>query len=319
MANKRLTNREFINKCKKVHGEKYDYSLCKYTLSKNKVTIICPKHGPFSQEASHHKKGGDCPKCAKNIATIKKRSTTEEFIKKALLVHKNKYDYSRVQYVTLTKKVEIICPDHGKFLQTPGAHLNGQGCRKCGMDRISKFRRYSTEEFVHKSKQIHGDNYDYSKVKYKSSQEKVNILCHQHGMFTQTPSSHLKGSGCPKCLSFGWYSKSMFEGKEILSNTIGRVYLLELSYKDEKFLKVGISKNKISYRYNRKTTKPYVWKLIKEIELPLPQCYSLEQKIIRQDFIDNKYTPLIPIDGRTECLNYSIKENIIKYLENYSS
>lgn len=56
------------------------------------------------------------------------------------------------------------------------------------------------EEFIEESKIVHGDLYDYSNVVYKSSKEKVIIVCSLHGQFQQTPQSHiLQKAGCPKC------------------------------------------------------------------------------------------------------------------------
>ena len=61
-----------------------------------------------------------------------KKLTTTEFISKARLVHGDKYDYSQTEYVTARRKVEIICPIHGSFFQTPNSHLSQKhGCRKC--------------------------------------------------------------------------------------------------------------------------------------------------------------------------------------------
>ena len=56
--------------------------------------------------------------------------------------------------------------------------------------------------FLEKAKEIHGDKYDYSKVKYLNSKTKVTIICKTCGFeFTQTPNSHLSGHGCCKCAS----------------------------------------------------------------------------------------------------------------------
>ncbi len=57
----------------------------------------------------------------------------------------------------------------------------------------------TTEEFIKKAKEIHGDKYDYSKVEYTSTNDKVCIICPEHGEFWQRPHNHLKGQGCPKC------------------------------------------------------------------------------------------------------------------------
>jgi hypothetical protein len=57
----------------------------------------------------------------------------------------------------------------------------------------------TTEEFIHKAKAVHGDKYDYSKVKYINNRIKVLIICPIHGDFEQKPSNHLQGQGCPTC------------------------------------------------------------------------------------------------------------------------
>jgi len=56
---------------------------------------------------------------------------TEEFIKKAKLIHGDKYDYSLVEYKGCNEKVKIICPTHGIFEQTARNHYRGSGCPKC--------------------------------------------------------------------------------------------------------------------------------------------------------------------------------------------
>ena len=58
---------------------------------------------------------------------------------------------------------------------------------------------YKTTEFINKAKLVHGDKYDYCKVKYNRSHEKVIIICKVHGDFLQTPSGHLLGRNCKKC------------------------------------------------------------------------------------------------------------------------
>ena len=76
----------------------------------------------------------------------------------------------------------------------------GQGCRKCQYSNNSKKFRTSQEEFIQKAKLIHGDKYDYSKVKYITCMEKIIIICKKHGEFEQTPNAHCSHQhGCPKC------------------------------------------------------------------------------------------------------------------------
>lgn len=60
---RRLTTEEFIAKAEQVHNGKYDYSDTVYVTSRELVTVICPKHGPFRQRASMHLMGCGCPRC----------------------------------------------------------------------------------------------------------------------------------------------------------------------------------------------------------------------------------------------------------------
>jgi hypothetical protein len=60
-------------------------------------------------------------------------------------------------------------------------------------------RKKTIDQFVRASKEKHGDFYDYSLADYVNSRTKVTIVCPMHGKFTQTPNTHLRGRGCPKC------------------------------------------------------------------------------------------------------------------------
>jgi len=128
-----------------------------------------------------------------------KKLTTEEFILKAKKIHGNRYDYSKCVYNGSFSVVDIICDKHGVFQQTPNRHLNNRGCVKCGNIKQSNSRRKTLKHFIVKSKTIHGDKYDYSKVNYFDSRINVTIICPEHGEFNQKPNNHLKGFGCSQC------------------------------------------------------------------------------------------------------------------------
>ena len=147
-----------------------------------------------------------------------KDSKTEAFILKAKLVHDDKYDYSKVEYVNNKTKICIICPDHGEFWQTPKSHLRGQGCRLCYNQRTKERLHKTTEQFISESKLIHGDKYDYSKVEYKGCFEKACIICPEHGEFWQKPQHHLQGCGCTKCR----YEENGLEHRSTLESFICR-------------------------------------------------------------------------------------------------
>jgi predicted nucleic-acid-binding Zn-ribbon protein len=190
---KNKTNEEVVQKFIEVHGDKYDYSLIDYKGQRNKMSIICPKHGIFKQTFNIHKKGHGCPICAGAIVS------TNHFIEKAKLVHGNKFDYSESKYINSNKKIKIICSIHGAFYQKPNNHLQGQGCPNCKGMSITEKKTKSTEEYIKEAFNVHGDKYDYSQVEYVGCRDKINILCKKHGVFSQDPDSHLHGAGCPKC------------------------------------------------------------------------------------------------------------------------
>ena len=122
-----------------------------------------------------------------------------DFKERAIAVHGNKYDYSQSVYSGMHKKLTIVCPIHGKFEQEAHSHLKGQGCPKCGLESRSRKRSDTKETFIEKAKKVHGEKYDYSKVEYIGSQDKVSIICPEHGEFLVKPYLHIQGQGCPKC------------------------------------------------------------------------------------------------------------------------
>ena len=196
---KKLTTKEFIEKARKIHGDKYDYSKVNYINSRNKVCIVCPEHGEFWQTPNTHLDGCGCPKCYnETLRGSGTKLTREAFINRARKIHGDKYDYSKVAYKSIVDKVCIICPEHGEFWQAPSQHLRGNGCPKCSHRNYKK----TTEEFIEEARQAHGDKYDYSKVKYDGQNVPVCIICPEHGEFWQTPKMHLKSKySCPVCLS----------------------------------------------------------------------------------------------------------------------
>ncbi len=129
-----------------------------------------------------------------------KKVTTDDFIKRASIIHKRKFDYSKTNYTNNRTKVCIICPVHGEFYQLPDNHLYGYGCFKCGKILMVKKQSSNNKHFIKKSKNIHGNMYDYSKVKYITAHKKVEIICKKHGSFFQKPNNHLNGRGCSMCI-----------------------------------------------------------------------------------------------------------------------
>ena len=194
----------FIQQAKSMHGSRYDYSRSIYKGSETKLTIICPKHGPFEQSPYNHTSPRlrcGCRKCGALRAASKQSAVAgQKFIQRARARHGQKYDYSKVVYRKAHAKVCIICPVHGKFWQQADSHIRQCGCSKCGVARRGKQRsEHAGKLFVSKARKIHGRKYDYAETHYTRAIEKVVIRCPKHGPFLQTPNKHLNGNGCPGC------------------------------------------------------------------------------------------------------------------------
>ena len=201
----RITKTIFLERAHKIHGDKYEYIISNNEVRNTKnIEIKCKVHGIFTQTPNNHLKGNGCPNCCKNA-----KITNEKFLERSKKIHGDKYDYSNVEYIHITKPVKIICKVHGEFEQTPREHFSGCGCYKCA-NRI-----ITTQDFIEKANIRHNNLYDYSKVEYKSSREKIIISCKTHGDFIQTPNDHLNGCGCQKC-GMGNYSKICIEWLETI-------------------------------------------------------------------------------------------------------
>lgn len=195
---------EFVKRANKVHNNKYDYSFSDYKNSRDKIDIICPEHGTFSQMPYNHLQGKGCYNCSRN-----QRLTMGDFILRANKKHNNKYNYPDSNYVNNVTPIEIECKDHGIFRQTPGSHLSGVGCPKC-----SGNRRLTISEFIDIANKKHNNLYKYPDVNYKNYDSYIDIECPKHGIFKQIVRNHLTGRGCPICSN----SKGELEILNILKN-----------------------------------------------------------------------------------------------------
>jgi hypothetical protein len=202
-ANEKLSNlqrgnkEEFVEKARKIHNNKYNYSLSVYIDCKTNLEIICPVHGSFWQQPNNHLSGKGCLKCYREKPS-KRKNSFEVFLKKCQESHGNKYDYSNANYISCNDNIEIICPRHGSFFQTPSNHYSGEGCLKCGKEVGANKKRIGKERFIERSNKKHNNKYNYSKVEYVNSSTKIEIICPVHGLFKQKPSEHYN-HGCPKC------------------------------------------------------------------------------------------------------------------------
>lgn len=195
-----LTKEELIKRAKKLFPF-YDYSKVEQPKNtKEKVEIGCQKHGFFRRTFNALLRGQGCPKCGILKSGETRSLTQDEYIKRCLEKHKKRYDYSLCVYSRLEHQIKIICPIHGIFTQTAKNHLSGAGCKKCALEETGKKKRDKIRKsLIKRFRETHGYRYDYSQVKYISSNIKIKIVCKKHGLFLQSPIHHRRGSGCPIC------------------------------------------------------------------------------------------------------------------------
>lgn len=142
----RHSTEKFIEKAIAKHGNFYDYSLTDYKGDDKNIKIICPKHGEFEQIASSHLQKHGCKKCKGEKSRERLLKTTEKFVSDARKVHGKFYDYSNVNYFGSDNQIEITCPYHGVFKQTPHDHLCGCGCTDCSSGLSERICRTTFEQ-----------------------------------------------------------------------------------------------------------------------------------------------------------------------------
>ena len=233
---------EFVKKSREAYGDKYDYSKVRMTSFSDEVEIVCPEHGSFFVKAENHaNKSGGCLECrseALRESTVRRRLGKDAFELAAKVAHGDKYGYGKVVYYSNSTKVEIVCPEHGSFWQTPALHMKGHGCPACGRKRTTSSLQTVSKVFPERSSEAHSGAYDYSKSVYSGYHEKVEIVCPEHGSFWQTPNNHLGGAGCPTCNRPG--SKLEDSIKKIL-DTNG------IKYEQRKWMRTGGRKWEIGF------------------------------------------------------------------------
>jgi hypothetical protein len=207
----RDTSEIFIEKSKLKYGGKFDYSFTDYVSAKVKVKLRCVKHDIVFETTpdSHLSKlsKGNCPECNRETQGQYHKLSLEDFIKRSLEKHNNFYDYSNTQsFKNMHEKVEVTCPDHGSFWQTPTNHLhNGFGCEKCAWVKIANERRLTQEEVISRFTSYHGDKFNYTEVVYDGVYSPVKIWCNTHNeWFYQKPVDHFSAVGCKKCVDKGF-------------------------------------------------------------------------------------------------------------------
>ena len=230
--------------------------------------------------------------------TLNLKWNKEKFIETSVEIHGSLFDYSKVEWKSITSKVEIICPVHGSFWQSPDGHLNGRG------SRISSTKRKTLETFITDAIKVHGSRYSYADSNYRSTHSKISITCSVHGKFYQTPASHLSGKGCPACNSTGF-----------ISNKPANFYIATNGY----FTKVGITNKHPNIRLaNVSKSDKSDFKLVEYFNFEDgSQALALETFMLKNLRASYEQCPTW-FDGSSECfidvpLDF-ISKNVSKFL-----
>jgi hypothetical protein len=319
---------QFLERANKVHNNFYSYEKFVYKNSKTKGIITCPLHGDFIQSGESHCVGSSCPDCA-NVRTsiANSNKTTEDFIMESKKIHGDKYDYSNTVYVRSHLKLSITCSLHGEWLQKAGDHLRGKGCRKCATEYTAETKKeISRQSFEERARKVHGYQYDYSETVYTKAKSTISIICRNHGLFEQTATTHLGGSGCPRCgrentikanieNPTGWsiteWQKNALKSSRFIAF---RVYILLFSKDGERFYKIGRTFTTIKVRTK---SIPYDVEIIHEIEHEDARIIFKLESELKRKYKDYKYLPKVAFGGMQEC--FSIDLPIQELISQYSS
>jgi len=216
----KMTTEIMLARFKAAHGARYDYSQAVYTYGHNPVTVICRVHGLFAVSMYNHASGHGCNKCASVARGIKSRVSNKHRVELLLsrLPGPDKYDFAELLASAYTGgyNLPITCKLHGRVTAHYSNLLSGKGCPACGaLTRGYYAKSYNVAPqvavaqgritkhapiFIEKARVIHSGFYDYSQVVYRGMRSKVDIVCPDHGVFSQTPMKHIsQAQGCPRC------------------------------------------------------------------------------------------------------------------------
>ena len=203
---RRLTTDEWVARAKEKFGDRYDYRLARYKTNQTPVQIVCRKHNhKFEQRPASHLQGQlGCSACQDESPHAHRKYTKADFVRKAREKFGRKYDYSLVDYRGSQEEVTFICRKHGQeFQQKPASHLTGRaGCSECRRDKPGGGPLITTEEFIRRARQAHGDAFDYSEVEYTGRMDNVRVYCKRHQKFFEVaPKLHITRykQGCNEC------------------------------------------------------------------------------------------------------------------------
>lgn len=167
--------------------------------------------------------------------------TNEEFLRRCRDAHGDTYDYTKTVYTKMHSKVIITCRKHGDFEQRAQSHILGKGCWECSYETRNLHKRLSAEDVIRRFREVHGDKYDYTFVRYTGTKTDVQIDCPIHGAFWQTPNNHMAGVECPAC--------SLLKRSSLSLNSPATLYYVRVDCPAGTFYKIGVTARSLKERW----------------------------------------------------------------------
>ena len=321
--NHRVKFSDFVKKAREIHGDKYTYIESSWNGTATPVQAICPHHGEISLSPISHLKGSECLLCSR----ASKEDDAESIPEFEVLDFKYKI-VSNVRSAITNATYTFNCSVHGNYETTYLKYLNKfyHGCPECFIARIRK----DFDSFVKEAKEVHGDTYEYIKPDVMNRNEKVKIICKEHGEFEQLPYNHILGSGCPKC-RMNRQERFIYNYiKEITDSNIefGKRFYFMKNKEIDLYLpefNLGIEYNGIVYHhstpdseyllgYYKATQKHHLyhydkWRMAKDAGIRLisiPDFYWVDP--IKQEIIKSKIRHCLNMDNRIFARKCIIKE-----------
>lgn len=197
-----MNTEQFIEKAKKVHGDKYDYSRVEYTLTRNKVAMICPIHGEFEQTPEGHLQGKGCPMCGNHLSKAENAIYKYicNFISKDDIIRRDRSVLGNLELDIYIPKLKIAIEYNGlrwhseKFNKDKNYHLNKlKKCNEKGIKLIQIFEDEWTEHkelVLNKLKHILGFNKNEKVYARKCEIKKID----KHIGYDFLNNNHIQGS-----------------------------------------------------------------------------------------------------------------------------
>lgn len=222
--------------------------------------------------------------------------TNDVFVHRCRLLHGDKYDYSLTSYTKMHGKVTILCPIHGAFEQKAYSHVQGKGCKACSYEDRAGNSLLSYEDILHRFREVHGDRYDYSRMKYEGTKVKTHIICRRHGSFWQEPQNHMRGANCPTCAEI---ERVHIEGPVVL-------YYARIDAPSGTYWKIGVTGNgSAKNRFKGVLTEVKVTILMEQTYDICTDAFEVEQQVLRDYDAVRIIAPELG-GGRTECFSENV-------------